>query len=344
MSNPQLSVIIPVYNAQDYIANTLTALLKQEFQDFEVICVNDCSPDGSLAILRQFEEADPRIHCIDLKENQGPGRARNYAIDAAQGTYITFLDADDQIDGDLYAKAMALAVESNADQVVWGATEEHFDAQNRLVKTVPIIPAGQLCTTQEQITATVTRLEEQTLFGYIWNSFYRNEIVQKQHIRLPDMPLYEDYFFNLDFIRHTGTLAVLEHGGYHYYKRVNASVTHRFNPNYYALSYSRVESFYHYCRENQALTSTLIAMLGNKLLRYTLSALARNHSPKSGMDSRGRKDWVERELYSKPLYGQLLAEPFKTNPAFGVLRFAISRKWTWLSLLAGELVYRIRGV
>jgi hypothetical protein len=62
------------------------------------------------------------------------------------------------------------------------------------------------------------------------------------------------------------------------------------------------------------------------------------------MDSRGRKDWVERELYSKPLYGQLLAEPFKTNPAFGVLRFAISRKWTWLSLLVGELVYRIRGV
>ena len=95
MSNPQLSVIIPVYNAQDYIANTLTALLNQEFQDFEVICVNDCSPDGSLAILRQFEEADPRIHCIDLKENQGPGRARNHAIDAAKGTYITFLDADD---------------------------------------------------------------------------------------------------------------------------------------------------------------------------------------------------------------------------------------------------------
>lgn len=342
MPNPQLSVIIPVYNAQDYIANTLSVLLKQAFQDFEVICVNDCSPDGSLEILRRFEQEDPRVRCIDLAQNQGPGKARNHAIDVARGTYITFLDADDEIDGDLYAKAMALALETDADQVVWGATEEHYDAKNCHVKSVPILPEKQLCTTQPQIVSAAIGLEERTLFGYIWNSLYRNSLIQAHHIRLRDALLYEDYFFNLDFIRHTRTLAVLDHVGYHYFKRVNTSVTHRFNSNYYDLSYERVDSFRQYCQESGMMAEQAVRMLGNKLLRYTLSALARNNDPRAGMDGGARKQWIEQELYTRPLYSGLLQEKFETNPVFAVLRLAISRKWAWLCLLMGKLVYWMR--
>lgn len=342
MPNPLLSVIIPVYNAQDYIANTLSVLLKQEFQDFEVICVNDCSPDGSLEILRRFEREDPRVRCIDLAQNQGPGKARNHAIDGAKGSYITFLDADDEIDGDLYGKAMALALETDADQVVWGATEEHYDAGNRHVKSVPILPQKQLCTTRQQIVSAVTELEKQTLFGYIWNSVYRTSIIKTNNIRLRDALLYEDYFFNLDFIRQTRRLAVLDHGGYHYYKRANTSVTHRFNPNYYDLSYERVESFHRFCQENGMMTPAAVQMLGNKLLRYTLSALARNHHPKAGMDGAARKQWIKRELYERPLYSTLLQEKLKANPVFAVLRLAISGKWTWLCLLLGRMVYTFR--
>ena len=324
MSGPKLSIIIPVYNAQAYIAGNLSALQQQSFQDYEIICVNDASTDGSLGILRQFAQEDPRIRYIDLEQNRGPGYARNQGLEAVRGEYITFLDADDRIEKDLHAQAMALMEESGADEVVWGVTEEHFNRRGRHIRSIPILPAAAVHTSREQIVSAVVRLEEQTLFGYIWNAIYSAKIIGENHIRFLDFPLYEDYFFNLEYIRHTRTLAVLASGGYHYYKRQNARFTRRFKPHYFELSYSRVESFYKFCRENQGLTPENKAVLGRKLLRYTVSAMGRN----GGQKGKSRKAWICTELYPKALYEELLATPFHTNCAFSWLRRAIQKKKT----------------
>ena len=89
---PFFSVIIPLYNKEKYIANTLESVLAQTFSDFEVLLINDGSTDGSAAIISQFE--DPRIRYY-TQQNQGVSNARNFGIAAAKSDYITFLDADD---------------------------------------------------------------------------------------------------------------------------------------------------------------------------------------------------------------------------------------------------------
>ena len=89
---PRVSVIIPVYNVEDYIADTIQSVLDQTFQDFEVIVVIDESPDNSLTICQQF--SDRRIHIIE-QENLGLAGARNTGIRNAKGEYIAFLDGDD---------------------------------------------------------------------------------------------------------------------------------------------------------------------------------------------------------------------------------------------------------
>ncbi len=94
MNTPKISVIVPVYNVEAYLPQCLDSVLSQTLTDIEVICINDGSPDGSLSILRRYEQADPRVKVID-KKNEGVGKARNDGIAAARGEYIAFMDSDD---------------------------------------------------------------------------------------------------------------------------------------------------------------------------------------------------------------------------------------------------------
>lgn len=93
---PKISVIIPVYNVEKYLPRCLDSVLAQTFADFEIICVNDSSPDNSAAILKEYAKKDKRINIIN-QENQGLSGARNSGARAAKGEYIYFLDSDDCI-------------------------------------------------------------------------------------------------------------------------------------------------------------------------------------------------------------------------------------------------------
>ena len=115
--NPKISIILPVYNAEKYLADTLDSILSQSFTDFEVVAVNDGSTDGSLKLLEVYAARDRRIKITD-KENTGVSDTRNTAIRAAKGEFIAFIDADD-VYAPNYLKRMCGAIEdSGADVAV----------------------------------------------------------------------------------------------------------------------------------------------------------------------------------------------------------------------------------
>ena len=93
-----ISVIIPVYNTEDYLFACLNSILKQSYEYFEIICVDDASTDSSLKILEYFTKKDSRIKILKNDSNKGSGYSRNKALDVANGKYIFFLDSDDWID------------------------------------------------------------------------------------------------------------------------------------------------------------------------------------------------------------------------------------------------------
>lgn len=97
---PAISVLIPVYNVERFLPRCLDSVLAQTFTDFEVICVNDASPDTSSIILSAYAAADPRIRIINHPRNLGPMKARESAYSNARGTYIFFLDSDDDLPAD----------------------------------------------------------------------------------------------------------------------------------------------------------------------------------------------------------------------------------------------------
>ena len=93
----KVSIIIPVYNVEKYLRQCLDSVINQTFKDIEIIIVNDCSPDNSLQIIKEYQQKDERIVLLDLKQNIGLAFARNAGMKIAKGKYITFIDSDDWV-------------------------------------------------------------------------------------------------------------------------------------------------------------------------------------------------------------------------------------------------------
>ena len=118
-NNPKVSVIIPVYNVEKLVSRCLDSLIVQTLEDIEIICVDDGSKDGSLSVLRSYEECDGRIKVIS-QENKRQGGARNTGMDVATGEYIGFVDSDDYVDKDYFQKLYEAAAANNMDMACCG--------------------------------------------------------------------------------------------------------------------------------------------------------------------------------------------------------------------------------
>ena len=113
----KVSVVIPVYNAKDYLQDCIKSLLSQTLVDCEFIFVNDGSTDNSLEIIQKYQEEDNRIKLIS-QENKGIAEARNAGIEIASGEYIGFLDNDDFVKIDFFENLYKNAIENNLDILV----------------------------------------------------------------------------------------------------------------------------------------------------------------------------------------------------------------------------------
>ena len=116
-SVPKVSVVIPVYNVEQYLRQCLDSVVNQTFKDIEIIVVNDCSPDNSLKIIEEYKQKDERFVIVDLKKNVGLGSARNEGMKLAKGKYITFIDSDDWVSKD-FVESLYETIEKNQYDVI----------------------------------------------------------------------------------------------------------------------------------------------------------------------------------------------------------------------------------
>lgn len=121
----KVSIVMPVYNVEQYLATCLDTILAQSMHDFEVICVNDGSTDGSEAILNAYAAKDSRIRVFE-SENAGPSHARNFGLSEARGIYVLFVDADDGLSSRTLDRLYTVAEKQEADVVVFGIDPEHY--------------------------------------------------------------------------------------------------------------------------------------------------------------------------------------------------------------------------
>ena len=116
----KVSVIIPIYNVEEYLEECLDSVIEQTLEDIEIICIDDGSTDNSLTILKEYERKDKRIKVLS-QNNQGAGKARNYGLEIAQGEYLAFIDGDDFYDNNFCEQMYNKAISTNSDVVICSA-------------------------------------------------------------------------------------------------------------------------------------------------------------------------------------------------------------------------------
>ncbi|MBR3622514.1 MAG: glycosyltransferase [Selenomonadaceae bacterium] len=134
----KVSIIIPVYNTEKYIAECLESVISQELKDFEILCIDDASTDNSPEIMRKYTEKDKRIRIITLQKNGGQAAGRNLGMKNAEGEYVYFLDSDDMLQEGALQSMCSLIDQYQVDGMVFNA--EDFYESSELEKEAPILP------------------------------------------------------------------------------------------------------------------------------------------------------------------------------------------------------------
>lgn len=188
---PLVSVIIPAYNAEDYISQCLSSVLSQTLSDIEVIVVDDGSTDRTASIVEELTHRDGRIRLI-RQENQCAGVARNKGMEVAEGKYLYFLDADDWIEPDSLEKLCSSAESLGSDIVV--ARSEGFDNQTGETWLIDYALNGVPFDTLIRPSFYADRLF-QRFMGWPWDKLYRAEFIQSSGLLFQPLRTTNDAYF-----------------------------------------------------------------------------------------------------------------------------------------------------
>ena len=211
---PMVSIIVPIYNAEQYLRRCVDSILNQEYTDFELLLVNDGSTDASGDICEEYGDQDPRVIVIQ-KENTGVSDSRNRALDRARGKYLQFLDSDDWITPDATRLFVRAAEEYGCDMVI---SDFYRVVGERLSPKGDIEEEGVL--TREEFAAHMMENPADFYYGVLWNKLYRRDIVEEHNLRMDtDISWCEDFMFNLEYIRYAKVFYALHAPIYYYVKR-----------------------------------------------------------------------------------------------------------------------------
>lgn len=195
MDNIKVSVIVPVYNVEKYLSQCLDTIVNQTLRDIEIICVDDSSTDGSLAILEKYANEDSRIKIVNnIHTGYGASSARKAGFDVAQGEYLSFLDSDDYFDLNLLEKVYTRAEEFDADVVVYDA--QYFDSN-----TGSFMPSGivlnQMMLPKKDVFSAKEVGDYIFLFtvSTFWQTMLKKEYVIKEELKFQSINFTDDVLF-----------------------------------------------------------------------------------------------------------------------------------------------------
>ncbi len=222
--DPTVSIIVPVYNAQDSLKRCVESILNQEYKALEVILVNDGSSDNSGKMCDGFAQKDDRVRVLH-KANSGVSDSRNQAMAMARGEFIQFADSDDWITPDATRLMVRAARESGCDMVI---SDFYRVVGERVSRKGDIEKGGAM--TVEEFASHMLEKPADFYYGVLWNKLYRRDLIEKYRLCMdPRISWCEDFMFNLEYIRHAGTIYVLCTPLYYYVRTKGSLVSQSFS-------------------------------------------------------------------------------------------------------------------
>jgi glycosyltransferase involved in cell wall biosynthesis len=218
--DPLVSVLIPVYNADEFIAKALDSCINQTYRNIEILIVDDCSKDTTKEILQQYSNLDKRIRVMYKTKNEGVTIARNNLLSMSRGKYLMFCDADDYFEIDAVNKAVTILEKQNSDCVIF---------RYRLIKKGFTIKIRKTYLKDgNHIKRNFMKFHlrnPKTLFwGVLWNKCYKTELIRKNNIKFKEG--IEDVVFNNNYFEFVKSINVISDCLYNY-NQTNISLTRK---------------------------------------------------------------------------------------------------------------------
>jgi len=214
-----VSVIVPIYNVEAYIADCIHSLLDQTLQEIEIIAVDDRGTDQSMDIVRKIQVSHPRgsiIKIVQMPQNSRAGMARNAGIDHAQGTYIGFVDSDDWVESDMFEELYNTAIKEDSDVCFSNAVKEYPNGKTSILSHPQVEPG--VFTHEKKI----KMLSKYTTA--FWTAVYKRSFWNDNNIRFPKEK-YEDSFIAPLVIIYAQKFSYIQKSFYHYVIRENSICT-----------------------------------------------------------------------------------------------------------------------
>lgn len=219
MEHKKVSIVIPVFNAENFLQKSIHSCLNQTLHDIEIILIDDCSTDHSAQIIRDYEKRFPNIiHTIFCTKNGRQGAARNRGLEIASGEYLAFVDADDWIEPDMCEVLYNAAKKADADMAGGNMLfDNDRETASSKYRQYPYTTADLGAEHKDNV----------GYYSYYCGLFctriYRNKLIQDHKIRFLEHVSYEDSFFNYLTALYANKVVKVERGFYHYYYNPNST-------------------------------------------------------------------------------------------------------------------------
>ena len=220
MQKPELTIVIPVFNAEKYISQTVESILSQTFRDWQLVIVDDGSTDSTSAICQRYASADPRIKVVRI-DNSGPSAAKNLGISLAEGSYMTFVDGDDEYGAvtTLEENMSILRSDSSIDILQFPYEQVSFKGRTKLRTPGHL---GRI----EGRSKVLSMIGENKIPGYLCHKIFKAEILNGKSLR-EDMRLTEDLWFLIDVVLDGAVFYISDCGSYKYFQRQGSLTTNK---------------------------------------------------------------------------------------------------------------------
>lgn len=288
MAEPYLSIIMPAYNAEKTIKKAIDSIRKQEYKDFEVLVIDDCSSDHTRDIISKIAEEDERIILVRQEKNCGPGAAKNRGIEMARGTFLAFCDSDDWIESDMYYDLCKDLKEHETDVIICGYKQEVI-TQDNMVKSCKVVKMEAMYINEEKkVASLIPYIDEKKLLSFAFNKIYKKSVVDSYGVRFSDKKFGEDFDFNLKYFEHVTAFSSIEKSCYHYQKWNRDSLSERYIPDFFENIRERYQDMRCLLIKKNCFEKETRAIAANVHIKHVIASLVRQCSPKAKLKFKDR--------------------------------------------------------
>lgn len=336
-----LSIVIAAYNAEKTIERAIKSIINQNVGSYEIVIVDDGSSDGTVEIINNVKERNPNIDIRLISIiNSGVANARNIGIKNAVGKYITFMDSDDYYDADVLSTFYRLSIQSPiVDLWKFSAIEKYYvDGVHKY---------DRICSTEEfssnnkkEIMEKILDLESIPLFGYVWNGFFKKDIIEANNIQFSSEYIMEDFMFSILYSKYINSMTCIPNIYYVYFIETSTtSLSKKYEPKYFEMYYLKVQTLLDIIQLKLGNDTELYSKLSKLFTRYIYSALDRLSSEYSYTD---KVNWL-RSLYIMELY--VILQPYMSvnKSIIGLLTYLLKYRHTNSIIVVSQFISYIRN-